>query len=821
MRTAKPWLGIAIGLLVVFCLSGNLSAQSKPKSKAAAAPAAGPTSIKVDGKIIKGYIGYMAAPDKEGRKSLTPGFERTAEWAAAKFKEWGLKPAGNNGTYLQDVPITGPRSAFAWTTGIPSLNVDGRPFYLRDGDFTLDPASTPGASVDGEIIFIGYGISAPSKGLDEYAGVDVRDKVVLVLKGSPKDAPAARGIFSFGAPAPVPASSAEEWKEESTDKAKIRTAYDKGAAAILLFSPDKLALPSPFGQQQQQPPTPAQMFAEMRGSVVEGSQYSRPFLAVIDTNERIFRQVMWRDPQESQRGFVGRIDQIRRDIRDKKVRSQSTGVSGRIKGYDTTTFFGEKFKNNISHNVIGKVEGTDSVLREQVIVVGGHLDHLGMTNGVIYGGADDDASGAALTMEMARLISLNAMTIKPKRTIVFALWCAEEMGLLGSNYYAKDPTDGVKLENVVANFNADMVGLGDRIGAPGALNFPTIFTVIMKNQDPEVAKAIDPSTGGPGGSDFSAFIELGIEALALMTEGGIGHPDYHDSADRAEKIDPEILRKTGQFVLQGVINIANDISTTMIIPDRLHLYNGMRLMPLNLAEAGAGGQRMFFGQQNTPPGPRFNIGLSDVSAFGGNLAAIDLAAKMLSVGRVDVPARGDGQWFGPAGLTERGKTAVAAFQTAGIVLNLINPSEKLFGDMLSTVKKGFIVSGLTTVPDAALGRKIAENNVLLTVEFDPEAAQANANRLIELKKAIGSSGNLLLVTHESGPSPMAEMMGSGGTAPSRKVDEAKQRLYLSLIKAGWTKDEIYAMVGVSPRTGDRWMPEFEIRLRGNLAKLTQ
>ncbi len=818
MRVAKWWLKVTFVALMVFALSANLSAQSKSKAKAVAAP----TPIKVDGKIIKDYVAYLAAPDKEGRKSLTPGFEKTAEWAAARFKEWGLQPAGENGTFLQNVPITGPRTAFAWTTGIPALSVDGRPFYVRDGDFTLDPGSTPGANITAEIVFIGYGISVSAKGLDEYAGIDVKDKIVLALKGSPKDAPAARGMFGFGAPAPLSASGGEEWKEESTDKAKIRAAYDKGAAAILLFSPDKLAVPSPFGPQPQEQRTPAQIFAEMRASAVEGSPYTRTFLVVTDVNERIFRQVMWRDPQESQRAFVGRIDQIRRDIRDRKVRSQSTGVEARIKGFDTTTFYGEKFKNNVSHNVIGKVEGTDPVLKEQVIVVGGHLDHLGMTNGVIYGGADDDASGAALTMEMARLISTNAMTIKPKRTIVFALWCAEEMGLLGSNYYAKNPTDGVKMENVVANFNADMVGLGDRIGAPGALNFPAIFDVIMKNQDPEVAKAVNPSTGGPGGSDFSAFIEQGIEALALMTEGGVGHPDYHDSADRADKIDPDILRKTGQFVLQGVINVANDTSTTMIIPDRLHLYNGMRLVPLNLAEAGAGGgRRMFLGQQNATPGPRFNISLSDVSAFGGNLAAIDVAAKMLSVGRVDVPARGDGQWFGPAGLTERGKSAVAALQTAGISLNLINPSERLLGDMLNTAKRGFIVSELATVPDATLGKKIAENNVLLTVDFDPEATQAIADRLIELKKAIGSSGNLLLVTHDSGPSPMAEMMGSGGTAPPRKVDEAKQRLYLALIKAGWTKDEIYAMVGVSPRTGDRWMPQFEVRLEGNLAKLTQ
>jgi hypothetical protein len=767
----------------------------------------------------------MAAPDKEGRKSLTPGFEKTVEWAAGKFKEWGLKPAGGNDTFLQSVPVTGSRSAFAWTTGIPALTVDGRAFYLKDSDFALDPISTPGASANAEIVFVGYGISAPAKGLDEYAGLDVKDKIVLAFKGSPKDAPALRGMFGASAPEPK-AGTIEAWAEESADKAKFKTAYDKGAAAIMLFSPDKLALPGPFGQQQQQQVTPAQMaqmFGGMGGAAVEGSPYTRPFLVVNDTNERVFRQVMWRDPQESPRGFVGRIDQIRRDIRDQKPRSMATGVSAQIKGFAATTFYGEKFKNNVSHNVIGKVEGTDPDLKAQVIVIGGHLDHLGTTNGVVYGGADDDASGAALTMEMARLIAANAATIKPKRTIVFALWCGEELGLLGSNYYVKNLPDGLKVENIVANFNLDMVGLGERIGAPGALNFPAIYDVIMKNQDPDVAKVVDASTGGPGGSDHSAFIEQGIESLALMTSGGVGHPDYHDAGDKAEKIDPVILLKTGQFVLQGVINIATDMTSSMLIPDRLHLYNGMRLVPLNLAEARAGGGgRMAFGQQTAQPGPRFNISLGDVSAFGGNPALIEMAAKLLSVGRVDVPARGDSQWFGPNGLTDRGKSAVAAFQTAGVVLNLINPSTKLLGDMLDTVKKGFIVSGMTTIPDAALAKKIAEKNVLLTVDFDPVAAQAIAAKLIELKKVIGSSGNLLLVTRESGPPPMAEIMPTGAAAPRRQVDEAKQQMYLALIKAGWTKDEIYAMAGVSPRTGEMQMPPPGAgRLGGNLAKLSQ
>jgi hypothetical protein len=789
MKPRTLMMRIAIVLAVAVAMSVTATAQ---KGK----PASGPTPIRVDGKLIKSYIEWLAAPEREGRRTLTPGYEQSVEWAVGKFKEWGVKPAGENGTYIQNVPITSRGGApYARTTGIPELVVDGRAFLARDNDFTLDTASTPGATASGEIVFVGYGISAPAKGLDEYAGVDVKGRVVLAFKGSPKDAPAAAGRFG---PPPPTAASIEAWADESTDAAKIKTAYDKGAAAILLFNTDTLA-PQAGGRGAAAVAAPVVQMGP-RPAPLDPAAFTRPFLAVTDIDVRVFRQVMYRDPlalQESPRAFIARIDQVRRDIRDRKPRSMATGVRAQIKGYATATFYGEKYNNNISHNVIGKVEGTDPKLKNQYIVIGGHMDHLGVTSGIVFPGADDDASGAATVMEMARVFAANAATIKPKRTIVFALWCGEEQGLVGSNYWGGHPTDGVTMDNVVANFNNDMVGLGEGIGAPGALNFPTIFEVVMKNQDPDVAKAVHPSTAGPGGSDYSTFIEKGIESFALMTDGGIGHPDYHDSGDKSGKIDPEILRKNGQFVLQGAINVANETSVNLIIPDRLHLYNGMRLTLLNLNEIGGGRGGGRGGQAAAPRGPRLNVALSEPSAFGGNVTMIEVAAKLLGVGRVDVPARGDGVWFSAAGVTEAGQAALRAFETNGVVLNLVNPGRTLLLSMLDSAKKPFIVSGLTTMPDAELAQRIKAKNVLVAVDFDVAAPQAVAAKLMDFKKAAGNSGNLLLVTRAA-----ASAGGRGEAAPAEprmsQLEQAKQQMYLALIKAGWTKDEINSMVGVNP-----------------------
>ena len=260
-------------------------------------------------------------------------------------------------------------------------------------------------------------------------------------------------------------------------------------------------------------------------------------------------------------------------------------------------------------NVLGKIEGTDPALKDQYIVIGGHLDHLGTRGPVVMNGADDDASGPAVAMEVARVLTQGGF--KPKRTIVFAAWCGEEMGLLGSNHFGNKPPAGITMDKVIANFNLDMVALGDSIGAPGALNFPEIWEkVIKRDQDPDVISAVKPSTGGPGGSDHSTFITKGIVSMALMTAGGVGHPDYHDSGDDTYKTDPEILRKTAQFVLQGTMNLANETAVQLLVPDRLYLYNSlmMRFTNINTALPGRGLEEQRLRQQGRPAGPDVRAG---------------------------------------------------------------------------------------------------------------------------------------------------------------------------------------------------------------------
>ena len=759
-----------------------------------------PTKIKVDGNLIKGYITYLASDASLGRRTMTPGYEKAAEWAAAKFKEWGLKPAGENGTYFQKVPISGLRSAYVATAGVPSLVVNGRAFYVRENSFTVDPASKAGVKIEAPVVFAGYGISAPAKGLDEYAGVDVKGAIVLVLKGSPTTAPTPR--VQFG-PAPVPdaprpAGAKDEWAEETSDKAKIMTAFAKGAAAVMLYNPD----PAPAGVQM--------MMGGMGGrgaDALDPAAFTRAFVAVTNIDDSLFRWIMWRDPQESARGFAARFAGLRADIKAKKSRSAATGVTASLKGYDAVTRYGEALKNNFSRNVIAKIEGTDPSLKAQYVITGGHLDHTGVTNGVVFNGADDNASGAATVMEVAR--ALAAGKAQPKRTLIFALWTGEEQGLIGSQYYSDNPTDGVKMDATVGYFNMDMVGLGDRIGAPGALNFPSIFEVIMKDQDPEIAKKVDASQAGPGGSDYSAFIERGIEALGLMTSGRGGHPDYHDSGDDPAKMEADILGWTGQFVLQGMLSLANETSVNLLIPDRLVQYQSQRYAPPDVSGASLGGwqyvkaathdelmglvtQRLRASAEAQPAGAmaravrgagaggRVATGVRGAGVFQGSIATLEAAAAALNFGRVDVMGP-DGAWFGDK-LSTDGKAALAAMEANGIAVNLVRPTAGLLGDVLDNAKKPIMVSGLPAM-DAALAEKFKKNSALAVLECDAADVEGCVRQMNALKDVVGKNNVLV----------------SLGAHKDRAA--AAQKLFLGAVKAGWTKDELFAAAGQAAGRG--------------------
>jgi hypothetical protein len=365
------------------------------------------------------------------------------------------------------------------------------------------------------------------------------------------------------------------------------------------------------------------------------------------------------------------------------------------------------------------------------------------------------------------------------------------------------------MDATVGYFNMDMVGLGDRIGAPGALNFPSIFEVIMKDQDPEIAKKVDPSQAGPGGSDYSAFIERGIEALGLMTSGRGGHPDYHDSGDDPAKMEADILGWTGQLVLQGMLSLADETSVNLLIPDRLVQYQSQRYAPPDVSGGSLGswqyvraathdelmalvtqrlkasggqqtGMMMVMAGRGGGGGGRVATGVRGAGLFQGSTSTLEAAAAALNFGRIDVMGP-DGAWFGDR-LTPGGKTALGIMEANSIVVNLVRPPAGLLADVLDSAKRPIMVTGLPAM-DAALLEKFKKNNALAVLECDSADVDGCVRQLNALKDVVGKNNLLLSV------------------GPHKDRAAAARKLFLAAVKAGWTKDELFAAAGQAAGRG--------------------
>ena len=220
-----------------------------------------------------------------------------------------------------------------------------------------------------------------------------------------------------------------------------------------------------------------------------------------------------------------------------------------------------------TQNVLAKISGTDKTLKNEYVILGAHMDHLGIDmTGDVLNGADDNASGTAVVMEVARVMKLNRA--KPRRTVIFALWAAEEMGLLGSKYYTENPV--YPLEKTVVYINLDMEGHGSgKVNFRGAYYGPEIWDLLAARLPKELLDITIPGRGGPGGSDHTYFLSSGVPAFFVATDGF--HFRTNRVGDVIELIQPEILKKAGDVVGAAVEVLAMEPKVP-ILPERRETY---------------------------------------------------------------------------------------------------------------------------------------------------------------------------------------------------------------------------------------------------------
>ncbi|GEO03464.1 aminopeptidase [Adhaeribacter aerolatus] len=481
--TGKAFAGAIFFLCsLVFSLPGQAQYHKQLKAKEVKQAISG-----VNPEAIKAHMTFLSDDLLAGRRPGKPGFGIAARYMAAQFEGLGLQPGGDNNTYLQAVPlrsgvVTEAQSAF-------KVNRNGQEqalTYLTD--FVLQPNMGQAQSqVSAPVVFVGYGVSAPELGYDDYANQDVRGKIVMYLSGAPAKFPNNEKAY-FSSPA-----------------TKNATAAQRGAvgAIMVIAAGENNATWNAYAKRVRSGSTwwagpngtPNTYLPELKGLAVVSQGVGDSFFAGTGTN----------------------LLQAAAALRDGKPASVNLPVSVSL---TTST----KYSDIPSHNVVAILPGSDPQLKHEYVVYAAHLDHLGLSTPVngdsINNGAHDNASGSAFLIETAR--AFKSLPKAPKRSIIFLSCTGEELGLQGSDYFASNPT--VPAGSLVANLAIDMpfffYPLRDIIphgiqhsSLRGPVEATAQYLGLKITPDPAPEEVVFTR------SDHYSFIKKGIPALFI--KGGI------------------------------------------------------------------------------------------------------------------------------------------------------------------------------------------------------------------------------------------------------------------------------------------------------------
>ncbi|MFW6140893.1 MAG: M20/M25/M40 family metallo-hydrolase [Acidobacteriota bacterium] len=747
--------------------------------------------VEFDSQQALNYIKALASDEMEGRKSGQPGAVMAEEYIATKFNEWDLEPAGDKGTYFQNFTIEHSHVEEGVVLEVISPR-ERRSFYYGE-DWRVQRYSGSGSLV-GEIVFAGYGIHASDKDYDDYEGMEVGGKFILLTEGAPTKLQA-------------------KLREESSIQKKIEAAQKLGAAGVILF---------------QQPSSQSRYF-RLRAD----KEIHNPDFILLSVESKVVEFILKDLPIDLRTAF-SRLN------RESQPQSLCTGVKTFV---SVRSVFDPQ---RSARNVLAKITGSDQKLKEEYIILGAHMDHLGINPmGDIMNGANDNASGSAVVMEVARTMKQSGF--KPKRTVVFALWAGEEQGLLGSRHYADNPT--IPIEKAVVNINLDMVGIGSaKISLGGKYYGPDIWAFLEEKLPPEIMEYLTPGRGGPGGSDHTPFLMKGVPAFFAITEDSF--LKYHHCRDEYDLIQPELLKKSGDFVYSATAALANELRD-FIKPLReetfqlryLDLVN-YRLSPLENILNGHGNSRdshvdiqmsllqtgedlsadqTFLGllekivegkkKANKTEGLVYYSlsnriansvrqgkttvvsGLNNIKLFQENP---HWAAVLADQGACFVSLDSPSVFFDGNSLSEEGKEYLKALNSSGLLLMLKNSTEAEVKIILQELKKP-VVFLTAEVPDKNILELVKKNDGAVGLLLGEESPESYFQKLDSLREEIGTS-HLMIVNEgclweEAGQNQMLQVI-------SKLLEAEYERNDLSNIFSG----TLLRILSKVRREGDQTMP---------------
>ena len=501
-----------IGTLAVSLSLPCVAVAQQPASSTDAVPsiaglpsAARAAAAAIDPEKIRAHVRFLSLDLLEGRGPGTRGAELAAEYIAAQFALSGLEPAGDNGTYFQKVPLIAVHT-IEDKTKFAFVPASGQPINLTYGSqiVSKDETGQPTAEINAPIVFVGYGIHAPEYNWDDYAGVDLKGKIALVIVNEP---PSEDEKFFKGKTMTYYGRWTYKYEEASR----------RGALGVLIIHRTDLAS---YGWQ-----------------VVQNSQaIEKSYLAgdPLDT----LRAAAWIQHDVAQHLFtlagLGDLDQAIERAGKRGFHAQELNV--RLQAHVES-----RVRKYVSTNVVARVPGSASG-PENAVLYTAHYDHLGIDPDAkgdgIYNGAADNGTGCGILLEMARAFAQSSE--RPPHAMYFAAVTAEEQGLLGSQYFGEHPP--VPARDISLDLNYDMllpigVPLSANLGGAERIDFwPTIQTV-AKDFDLKLLPDSDPSAGHYYRSDHFSLARAGIPAFSVdlgdLFEG-------HDEAwGRAQSADFE------------------------------------------------------------------------------------------------------------------------------------------------------------------------------------------------------------------------------------------------------------------------------------------
>jgi hypothetical protein len=529
-------------------------------------PHAQPSSPATKGGInsiepasLKEWLTYIASDELEGRDTFSEGLGLAAGYISAHLAAWGVKPAGDRGTYLQVVKVLGVR---ATSRASVTVEVNGQARTFKDGEEITFPKNMGGKqTVTGDQIqFVGYGVTLPGGDVNDYAKIDPKGKVVVWL-GPQGPKTSVSGLFRL-----------------MNSFARNRTALDKGALAVIAPASGGFGGRG-RGAQGAAAATPA---AGTQPGGRRGAPDDGDFTTVQRYDTKVPPSV---SAQDEFFEFLFSGSDVNYAELKQKAANQEPLPPFALKGVKMTFNVDADYtvvRTRYTHNVVGIVEGSDPKLKDTYVLYGAHYDHVGYNQGPagvgrgganasgtfdrINNGADDDGSGTVAIMSIARAFALGP---RPKRSLLFVWHAGEEQALFGSRYHADYPV--VPIEKMLAQINLDMVGRNrdddpkqtntilvvgsDRISTElhninedANASLPKPMTLDYELNDPADTESIYTR------SDHYSYALKGIPIIFFFS--GL-HPDYHQPGDEVSKILFDKIQHVAQLAYETGRRVAN------------------------------------------------------------------------------------------------------------------------------------------------------------------------------------------------------------------------------------------------------------------------